>query len=68
MSENCMRIGGQKENIMADWYTVECRGEARELFAVEADSPEEAMKNWFNGDSFLIECSSMEPVSVTKDE
>lgn len=49
-------------------YTVECRGECRELFAVEADSEEEAMEKWSTGTSFLIEVMGSEPFSAELDE
>jgi hypothetical protein len=49
-------------------YRVELRGDARELFTVEADSPEEAARRWHEGDSFLLEASGMEVVSVTEED
>jgi hypothetical protein len=49
-------------------YTVECRGEARELYTVEADSEEEAMAKWAEGDCYLTEVSSAEPVSARRDD
>jgi len=49
-------------------WTVECRGEARELYTVEADTEEEAMRKWHTGDCFLTEVSSCEPISATEDE
>lgn len=45
-------------------YRVECTGEAREVFLVEADSEEEAMARWADGTSIVLEASSMEPVSA----
>jgi hypothetical protein len=52
---------------MANW-TVECTGEVRELYTVEADTREEAMANWASGDCFLQESHSVEPISATKDD
>jgi hypothetical protein len=49
-------------------YRVELRGEARELFTVKADSPEEARERWAEGSSYLLEASSMEVVSVELDD
>lgn len=45
-------------------YLVECHGEARELYHVEADTPEEAMTNWHTGQLHLSEASGMEPVTA----
>jgi hypothetical protein len=47
---------------------VELRGEARELFTIEAESPEEAAARWHEGKSYLLEASGMEVVSVELDE
>lgn len=49
-------------------YRVEMTGVAREVMIVEADSEEEAMANWADGTSEIIECSSMEPVSARLDD
>jgi hypothetical protein len=49
-------------------YRVELRGEARELFTIEAESPEDAAERWFEGSSYLLEASGMEVVSVEEDE
>jgi hypothetical protein len=49
-------------------YKVELRGEARELFTVEADSPEKAAEKWADGESYLLEASSMEVYSVEEDD
>ncbi len=49
-------------------YTVECTGDARELYAVEADSEEEAMEKWHTGDCFLTEVSGSTPVSAKLDD
>lgn len=48
-------------------YTVECRGEVRELYTVEAGSAAEALKNWSDGHLFHSEAST-EPVSATLDD
>lgn len=45
-------------------YRVEVTGEVRELYVVEADSPEEAMANWHLGTHVLSEAQTMEPVSA----
>lgn len=44
-------------------YRVECHGDIREVYEVEAASPEEAMKNWSDGTLVSSEAST-EPVSV----
>jgi hypothetical protein len=49
-------------------YRVELRGDARELFTIEASSPEDAAERWHEGDSYLLEASGMEVVSVEVDE
>lgn len=49
-------------------YTVECRGDARELYTVEANSEEEAMRLWHTGDCFLTEVSGSEPISAKRDD
>jgi hypothetical protein len=45
-------------------YRVECVGEVREVYMVEADSEEEAVANWSNGALYLSEASSMEGISA----
>jgi hypothetical protein len=49
-------------------FIVECEGIARELYAIEADSEEEAMKNWASGACILTEVTSAEPISVRRDD
>lgn len=49
-------------------YLVELTGEAREVFMVEADSPEEAEANWADGHSVVLEASGMSVASVTLEE
>jgi hypothetical protein len=49
-------------------YRVECRGHVREVYVVEADSPEEAMANWHTGDLYVSEATSVEPTRVELDE
>lgn len=39
-------------------WTVECTGNVRELYSVEAETAEEAMANWASGDCFLQESST----------
>lgn len=53
--------------VMPAWL-VELRGEAREVFAVEAETEEEARERWYEGHSQVLEASSMEVVSVELDE
>lgn len=48
---------------MATYY-VEMTGEAREVYAVEADSEDEAMENWASGEHVITEAYGMEPVSA----
>lgn len=48
-------------------YRVELHGEARELFEVEAESPEEAATLWEQGESYLKECTSTEIYSVEEE-
>jgi hypothetical protein len=55
---------------MAKNYTVEVQGEARELYAIEADSPEEARQIFESGKSgkaYLTEVSGASVVEVTED-
>lgn len=50
-------------------YLVEMHGEAREVYAVEANSEEEAIRNWdFQGHLVVSESSSMEFYSVREDD
>jgi hypothetical protein len=49
-------------------FTVELHGEVRELYAVTAETEEEARENWMDGHMYLSESSSMEIYSVTEDE
>lgn len=49
-------------------YLVELRGEVREVYTVEADSPEDARENWDKGDLYVSESSSMEVYTVEEDE
>jgi hypothetical protein len=49
-------------------YRVELRGEARELFTIEAENEDEARERWHEGDSYLLEASGMEVVSVEVDD
>lgn len=45
-------------------YRVECAGTVREVYLVEADSPEEAQQNWSDGELILSEVTDAEPSSV----
>ena len=56
-----------QEDGMAE-YVVECIGEIREVYIVEADSPEDAMARWHEGTLELSEASSVEPVAAREDE
>ena len=49
-------------------YKVELRGESREVYYVEADSPEAAAENWHTGQIDLTECYGMEVEKVTQEE
>lgn len=49
-------------------YVVECIGEVREVYIVEADSPEDAMARWHEGTLELSEASSVEPVAAREDD
>lgn len=50
---------------MSLWWDVECTGEVREVYSVQADSAEEAMAKWAEtGILDLQESSSVEPVSA----
>ena len=49
-------------------YRVELRGESREVYYVDADSPEDAYENWHTGHLELTECYGMEVDSVTEED
>jgi hypothetical protein len=52
---------------MATWR-VEMRGDVREAYDVEADSEEDAMANWMNGELIITEVMCVEPVSARKED
>lgn len=47
-------------------FRVECIGESRELYLVEADDEDHAKSIWFAGQCTLQESSSMEPINAEK--
>lgn len=49
-------------------YLVECEGQVREVYAVEADSEQEAMDRWATGNLVIQEAYSVEPVSAEVDD
>ncbi len=49
-------------------YLVETIGEAREVYAVEAESEQDARENWMHGSLQVSEASGMEVESVSLDE
>ena len=49
-------------------YLVECEGQVREVYAVEAASEHEAMDRWAHGDLVIQEAYSVEPVSAEVDD
>lgn len=49
-------------------YIVEARGEVREIYVVEADSPEDAMLNWDQGTLIVSEALGVDPVSAILEE
>lgn len=49
-------------------YRVELRGESREVYYVEADSPEEAAEIWHTGTLDISECYGMEVERVEEAE
>lgn len=49
-------------------YRVELRGEVREVYTIEADSPAEARERWHEGHLYLSESYGMEVESVEADE
>ena len=53
---------------MTTTYLVEMHGDVREVYAVDADSPEEAREAWAYGDLVVSEASSMEFYSVREDD
>jgi hypothetical protein len=48
-------------------YRIECTGEVRELYEIEAASPDEARANWTDATLVLSEAST-EPVNVEEIE
>lgn len=50
---------------MALWK-VECTGDVREVYQVEAETEDEAMAGWAEGRLVNSEADSVEPVSATK--
>jgi Zn-finger nucleic acid-binding protein len=51
------------------WYRVELRGESREVYAVEADSADEAREVWAERGTLEVqECYGMGVESVEEDE
>ena len=53
---------------MTTQWTVELRGECREVYVVDADTENEARENWFNGFHQITEAFGMEVESVTRDD
>lgn len=49
-------------------YRVERHTEGREVYIVEASSPDEAEKNWMNGELLISEVLGSEPYSVVLDD
>lgn len=49
-------------------YLVELRGEAREVYVVEAESEDDARENWQQGTLDLTECYGMGVESVREDD
>ena len=49
-------------------YLVEMHGDCCEVYLVEADSPEEARENWFNGGLIVQESEGMDFYSVREDD
>ena len=49
-------------------YLVECEGQVREVYAVEAASEQEAMDRWAHGNLVIQEAYSVEPVSAEVDD
>lgn len=48
-------------------YRVECVGEAREVYLVEAESESDAMQNWHQGYCLSSEAQGMDPISAAID-
>lgn len=51
---------------MSKWL-VECVGDVREVYSVEADSADDAMARWFQGDLVVSEAEGVEPRSARED-
>lgn len=49
-------------------YLVEMRGEVREVYYVEADTEEEAIANWFEGQLFMSETMGVDFYSCREEE
>lgn len=49
-------------------YRVERAVEGREVYIVDAESPEEAEENWIEGELLVSEVLSSEPYSVKLDD
>lgn len=49
-------------------YRVELRGDCREVYYVDADSPEDAAENWHTGQHDLTECYGMEVEKVEEED
>lgn len=49
-------------------YEVECQGEVREVYIVEAPDEETAIRDWHTGRLKISEASSVESVSAQKVE
>lgn len=49
-------------------YRIECTGEVREVYLVEAESEEEARAEWAEGELIVQESIGVEPVSVRLEE
>jgi len=49
-------------------YLVTCEGNVREVYVVQASSRQEAMDRWADGDLWLSEATSVEPVSAELDD
>lgn len=45
-------------------YYVKCRGRVDETYAVEADTPQDAMANWAEGELVVSEAWDVGPESV----
>jgi len=53
---------------MTQQYRVECEGQVREVYVIDADSPEDAMARWAEGHLQVQESHSVEPVRADLDE